>query len=332
MTSTRSWHRITALGAELPDWAQFMLDLGRYSGLEYSQFPGHKVWKLVTAPHRGMASAMFALGFLEATVELVVNDVLNTDLTKLKQGDRITWRHQNNQVECGIFEKYSDDSKTGKRLHFQPLREARRGNKWLARNSKLRPYTSIWGLRDAKAWQFSPYIGEDFSLPRPMSNNLDFFKAFFPDAQFDLLCNTTYHLCLVGRPALWEDLRAAEITIGEVSGSVDDVLRVGGDSENPAGDVSHYLTKFFSPDRDELEPFAARCCVFDGSHSYPKLKNFIDAPQNLILLDRWESSSVGSVNAFMADYQHAGVNAVGSPKGLTVPSTLEYSEWRLAPT
>jgi hypothetical protein len=165
-----------------------------------------------------------------------------------------------------------------------------------------------------------------------MSNNLEFFKAFYPTAHFDLLCNTAYILCLVGRPALWEDLRATEITIGGVSGSIDDVLRVGGDSENPAGDVSHYLTKFFSPDRDELEPFSARCCVFDGSHSYPKLKNFIAAPQNLILLDRWESGSVGSVNAYTADYQHAGVNTVESPKGLAVPSTLEYSEWRLAQT
>lgn len=329
MTTPHSWNHIAMPGGDLPDWAQFMLDLGRHSGLEYSQFPGHKVWKLVTAPHRGMASAMFALGFMEATVGLVVNDVLNTDLTKLKQGDRITWRHKNNQVECGIFEKYSNDAKTDEPiLHYQPLREARRGNKGFVGNSKSNPYTSSRRLRDAKAWQLSPYDGEDFSLPRPMSNNIEFFKSFYPTSHFELLCNTDYSICMVGRPALWEDLCSHEISISGVSGCVDDLLRVGGDSENPAGDVSHYLTKFFSPDRDVLEPFNARCCVYDGSNSYPKLKNFIHAQQNLILLDRWETGSVSSVNAFVADYQYAGVNILNSPKSLNVPPSLEYAEWR----
>jgi len=314
-TDSRTWKNMTvAGGAPLPDWAQFMLDLGRHSGLEYLQFPGHKVWKLVTAPHRGMASAMFALGFMEATVGLVVNDVLNTDLTKLKQGDRITWRHQNNQVECGIFKRYSADSKTGEPiLHYQPLREALRGDKGFAGNSKRKPYTSSRRLKDAQAWQLSPYDGEDFSLPRPMSNNIEFFKSFYPTSHFELLCNTKYSICMVGRPALWEDLRSHEISIS---------------GENPAGDVSHYLTKYFSADRDVLELFNARCCVYDGSNSYPKLKNFIHAQQNLILLDRWETGSVSSVNAFVADYQHAGVNIVNSPKSLNMPSTLEYAEWR----
>ena len=317
MTSTRSWHRITALGAELPDWAQFMLDLGRHSGQEHIQSPQQQVWRLVTAPHRGMASAMFALGFMEATTQLLTSTIATIDLTQLEPGDVITWRRKDTEVACGIFTGYEIDSKTGELMVCYQNERA-----ILTKRS----------LHFAKLWHTSPYHGPFFKFPRPMSNNLDFFKAFFPDAQFDLLCNTTYHLCLVGRPALWEDLRSHEISISGVSGCADDVLRVGGDNENSAGDVSHYLTKFFSPDRDELEPFAARCCVYDGSHSYPKLKNFITAPQNLIFLDRWESGSVGSVNAFMADYQHAGVNAVGSPKGLTVPSTLEYSEWRLART
>ena len=316
MSSPHSWHRVTALGADLPEWAQFMLDLGRHSGMEYSQFPQHKVWRLVTVPHRGMASAMFALGFMEATTPLVISATTSIDLTNLRPGQAITWRRLDTEVACGTFDGY-ETNETGELMICY-----RNEKSTLTKRS----------LAKAKEWQMSPYYGPFFKFPRPMSNNVEFFKAFYPTSHFDLLCHTFYNLCLVGRPALWEDLRAAEITIGGASGSVDDVLRVGGDSENPAGDVSHYLTKFLSPDRDELEPFAAHCCVYDGSHSYPKFKNFIEAPQNLILLDRWESGSVGSVNAYMADYQHAGVSTVESPKGVIVPSTLEYSEWRLART
>lgn len=309
-----------------------MLQLGRLAGVEHVRFPNKKKWMLVTTPHRGMASALFALGFMEAITPLIIAELSSLDLTKLNPGDLITWRRTDNQVECGVFIRYSSDQKTGECvLHYRTLKNEKKGNKARSNSAANGTVTNSRLLKDAIQWHMSPYFGKvSFTTPRQMSNNLDFFKAFFPASHFELLCNTTYAICLVGRPALWNDLRLRELSISGISGCIDDLLRIGEDGENPAGDVSHYLTRFISPDRDELELFRARCCVFDGSQSYPKLKNFIQAPQNLVLLDRWENGSINSVNTFVADSQHAGVLINTSPTDLDVPSALEYAEWSLS--
>jgi hypothetical protein len=102
---------------------------------------------------------------------------------------------------------------------------------------------------------------------------------------------------------------------------------VGGDNENAAEDVSHYLTRFLSPGRDELEELSVDCAIFDGSRSYPKLKNFVSASENLVLLDRWESGALDSANAFAADCAHAGSSMTDSNLRIPIPSTIEYSEW-----
>ena len=303
---------ITAVGgAPLPEWAQFMLDLGRYSGRQDTEQPQNTTWRIVTVPHRNFAAGLFALGFLETKIPEIIRKVHENDVTKLEKGQLITWRRVDDLIACGTFIRFNSSEST-KDIEYIP---------------KSGGVTSKRSLEKVKEFNFSPYYGAPFTHHRAMSCNLDFFKGVFPTHYLDLLCNTVPTICLIGRPALWDDLRAVEFAIGGVSGCLDDLLRVSGDNENAAEDVSHFLTRFVSPDRDELEECSVSCAVFDGSRAYPKLKNFVSARQNLVVLDRWESGAFDSANAFAAAYEHAGAAVTQKLMGIQIPKTVEYAEW-----
>lgn len=308
-TDSRTWRNLTVVGgAPLPDWAQFMLDLGRTSGTAISETSPRETWRIVTVPNRNFAAGLFALGFLEANIDRILRVIDSVDVTTLAEGQPITWKKTAGVIAYGTFISYSPTEETVK---YQP-----------ARGIAVRRT-----LPGCKAWNLAPYYGPEFVQDRVMSRNLDFFHSYFPVRHEDLLCHTVPTVCLVGRPALWDDLRAHEIAIGNVSGCLDDLLRVSGDNENAAEDVSHFLTRFVSPDRDELEEFSLDCAIYDGSRSYPKLKNFISANQNLVVLDRWESGALDSANAFVADCAHAGKSMSANASGLQIPATVEYAEW-----
>lgn len=310
-----NWRNLTAVGgAPLPDWAQFMLDLGRVSGVAISEEPAKVTWRIVTVPNRNFAAGLFALGFLEASVERILRVIDSVDVTTLAEGQPITWRRPNDAIAYGEFIRFNPGSppSTKPTIEYQwPLK----GGTWKREADRIREFN------------FSPYSGPRFLHDRAMSRNIEFFREFFAVRHTDLLCNTVPTICMVGRPALWDDLRAHEIAIGSVSGCLDDLLRVSGDNENAAEDVSHFLTRFISPDRDELEELSVDCAVYDGSRSYPKLKNFVSASQNLVVLDRWESGALDSANAFAADCAHAGKSMLGTSSGLQIPETIEYAEW-----
>lgn len=310
----RSWSDLTARGgAPLPEWAQFMLDLGRVSGMTMSDRPTKVTWRIVTVPNRNFAAGLFALGFLEASLERIFEAIDSLDVMTLTPGQSITWKKTAGTIAFGTFicHEPARPGESEATVRYQP-------------SSGPETRRTISGC---KRWHLAPYYGSAFVHARAMSRNLDFFRAFFPSRHEALLCHTVPTLCLIGRPALWDDLRAHELAVGAVSGCLDDLLRVSGDNENAAEDVSHYLTRFISPDRDELEELSVDCAIFDGSRSYPKLKNFVSASQNLVLLDRWESGAPDSANAFVADCAHAGSSMTDSKLQIAIPSTIEYSEW-----
>jgi hypothetical protein len=290
-----------------------MLDLGRESGMAISDTSPKKTWRIVTVPHRNFAAGLFALGFLEASLERIFRTIDSLDVTRLAAGQSITWMNKKDTIEFGTFIRYEPVKPDGSEATIK--------------------YRSADGcvthriISMCKTWYLAPYYGSAFVHARAMSRNLDFFRAYFPFRHKALLCHTIPTLCLIGLPALWDDLRAHELAVGAVSGCLDDLLRVGGDNENAAEDVSHYLTRFLSPGRDELEELSVDCAIFDGSRSYPKLKNFVSASENLVLLDRWESGALDSANAFAADCAHAGSSMTDSNLRIPIPSTIEYSEW-----
>lgn len=298
-------------GMTLPAWATFMIELGRRAGTERLLAQNKQCWRIVVVPQRNMAAGLFALGFLEASVTDVLASISSIDITKLKPGDAITWRRTDNKVAFGKFLKCVSTPTGELIIEYQDARGAR----------IQRP------LDKTKEFNFSPYYGAPFTHDRAMSNNFDFFREFFPNDYTKLLCNSVPLICLIGRPALWGDLRSHEFVLGKVLGCLDDLLRVGGDSENDALDVSHSLTQFVSPDRDELEQKQYSCAIFDGARSFPKLKNFVQACQNLILLDSWESGAVNSVNSFASDCAHAGASMKQTISNLKIPDSIEYAEW-----
>jgi len=291
-----------------------MLDLGRASGTAISDLSPKETWRIVTVPNRNFAAGLFALGFLEANIERILRVIDSVDVTKLAEGQPITWRRPNDSIAYGEFVRFHPGSppKTKPTIEYLwPLK----GGVWKREIDRIREFN------------FSAYHGPKFLHDRSMSQNIEFFQEYFSARHTDLLCNTVPTVCLVGRPALWDDLRAHEIAIGDVSGCLDDLLRVSGDNENAAEDVSHFLTRFVAPGRDELEEFPVDCAVYDGARSYPKLKNFISASQNLVVLDRWESGALDSANAFVADCAHAGKSLSVTASGLQTPATVEYAEW-----
>ena len=312
-SAAQTWRNLSAFGgAPLPEWAQFMLELGRSAGRSVSSDPQLVTWRIITVPQRNFAAGLFALGFLEASIDRVLSTIDAIDLTKLDEGQKITWRKTSGTIAFG---KYVGFSPAGDGSPEETIRYQQGG--LIVRRT----------LSGARKWNLAPYYGEDFVHDRAMSRNIDFFREYFPNRHEDLLCNTVHTLCVIGRPALWEDLRAQELAVNGIAGCLDDLLRVSGDNENATEDVSHYLTTFVSPDRDELNEVSVDCAVFDSSRAYPKLKNFVTAKQNLVVLDRWENSATDSANAFAADYSHAGADIKQSAAGLKVPETIEYVEW-----
>jgi len=301
----------TTASAPLPEWAQFMFKLGRLSGRQHIEQPQNTMWRIVTVPNRNFAAGLFALGYLQTIVPEILRTVDEIDVSKLETGQPITWRRTDNLIAYGTF------------IRFNSMESPQN----IEHTSKSSAVNSKRTMDKVKEFNFSPYYGPPFTHPRTMCRNLEFFKGFFPTRHFDLLCNTVPKICLIGRPALWEDLRVHEFKNGGVSGCLDDLLRVSGDNEHAVEDVSHFLTRFISPDRDELEEVSVNCAIFDGSRAYPKTKNFVSARQNLVVLDRWESGALDSANAFAADYLHAGVSPKQKILALQIPETIEYSEW-----
>jgi hypothetical protein len=180
-------------------------------------------------------------------------------------------------------------------------------------------------ISKAREFRFAQYFGEPFVNPRQMSRNRLFFQSFAGEQFEELLCNSLSVVCLAGRPELRNDLTSNEFKIGKHEGSLDDLLRVRG--VNDANEVAHFLTDYISPAADISEVRASMCAVFDGHHEYPKLKSYISAEDNLVVLDRWEKSSTSSVNAFDLERATKGQRAKYRPTGLTLPPGIEYMEW-----
>ena len=296
----------------LPEWAQFFLDLGRITALESE--PGVKKWRLVTIPHRGLAAALFAVGYLEAKIPTVLTSIDEIDITDLQTGDPITWKKNELELAFGYFREVNK-SKSNLGQTFSHSILLANG----VEESRQRVITK------AREFRFAQYFGEPFVNPRQMSRNRPFFQSFGGEQFEELLCNSLSVVCLVGRPELRNDLTSNEFRIGNREGSLDDLLRVRG--VNDTNEVAHFLTNYVSPASDISEVSTSMCAVFDGHHEYPKLKNYISAEDNLVVLDRWENNSIISANAFDLERATKGQRAKHQPKGIKLPAGIEYMEW-----
>jgi hypothetical protein len=311
--NSREWTTVRLIDhSPLPEWAQFILELGRISSLQST--PGVKKWRLVTVPHRNMVSALYALGYLEASLPKILAAIDEFDITDLKAGSAITWKTTKNELVFGYFHQVNPPHPSdGNTFSYSRLRS--KGAQQPAKRDFAR----------AREFRFAPYYGEPFVNPRQMSSNLAFFKQFAGEKYEDLLCNSFGVVCFAGRPQLRHDLTSPEFEIGETSGAIDDLLRVRGLSD--FNEVAHYLTDYLSPDSDQAEVTSSMCAIFDGHLSYPKMRHYIEAEDNLVVLDRWERGSLDSFNAFDVDRATSGQRAIYAPDGMSVPAGIEYMEW-----
>ena len=317
--NSREWSTVLTLdGHPLPEWAQFFLDLGRISALDSK--PGLKTWRLVSVPHRNMVSALFSIGYLEASIPSVLASIDEFDIADLSFDDQITWKvtRDGSELAFGYF-KHIDDKSVWLKSDMGPTFTHSR----LSSGGSQQPTRRTLAM--VKQFQFSEYFGNPFVNPRQMSRNKLFFSSFAGTRHEDLLCNSTKVVCLAGRPNLRDDLTSQEFKIGKTSGSADDLLRVRGVDD--VNEVAHYLTDYISPDWEVTEVSTAMCAVFDGQLSYPKLKNYIDAVDNLLVLDRWDSGSVNSFNSFDVERATKGQPAKFRPDHLRLPIGIEYMEW-----
>lgn len=310
--NSREWVTLRDISnAPLPEWAQFFLDLGRITAIESE--PGVTKWRLVTVPHRNMAASLFATGYLEAKLTAVLSSIDEFDIMDLKEGDQITWRVRGDMVFghfIGVDESKDDEEQTFRHSRLGPRGSETPLKRWIGK---------------AREFQFAPYFGDPFVAPRQMSRNRPFFESFVGNRSEDLLCNSLSVVCLAGRPGLRDDLTSAEFKIGPNEGSLDDLLRVRG--VNDANEVAHFLTDYISPSNELNEVRTAMCAVFDGHLEYPKLKNYIRAEDNLVVLDRWENNSVASFNMFDLQRATHDQRARFRPAGLNLPAGIEYMEW-----
>lgn len=311
--NSREWAVIKTLDDSLlPEWAQFFLDLGRLSALESE--PGRKTWRLVTVPNRNMVSALFSLGYLEASIPKVLATIEEFDIADLEEGDQITWKINDLELVFGFFKKVNEPHPE-RGTTFSHSRQRAGGGL----DSRQRDITR------AREFQFAQFYGDPFVNPRQMSRNRPFFESFVGQQFEDLLCNSISVVCMAGRPALRDDLTSPEFKISKSSGALDDLLRVWG--VNDVNEVAHYLTDYASPDWDTFDIETPMCAVFDGHLSYPRLKHYIEAEDNLVVLDRWDKGSVDSFNSFDVERASRGQIPRYKPDGLKIPAGVEYIEW-----
>ncbi len=252
----------------LPAWAQWFLALG--AGMAQGR-ESLKQWVIVTVPDRRFAAAMAAAG---ATAELVSSDGAPSPretLSAMEIGQAITWLDGNNDLASGVLEKIDGD--------FVHYTKRTRGGGWErpARKRHIDHCASFQAMAEGE---------EPFSGSKELVSNKAFVEAALPGISLEQLARTASDTIVCGtRTRLDDELSAVCLSAGGHQGSLMDLLRPA--VLLPAGQ-RHWSVIVPSVNRPEPVSTKRGLAVFDGTSAYLRWRDSIEAPCNLVIIDRWD--------------------------------------------
>ncbi len=256
--------------APLPSWAQWFLDLG--IGMAQGR-ESLKQWVIVTVPDRRFAAALAAAG---ATAELVSTEETSSPretLCNMEIGQAITWLDGNNDLASGLLHKID-----GEVVHYK--KRAHGGLESPARRRHVDACASFQAMAEGE---------EPFSGSKELVSNRAFVEAAIPGISLEQLARTTSDTVVCGtRTRLDDELSESCLSAEGHQGALMDLLRPAG--LLPAGQ-RHWSIIVPSGNRPELVTTKRGLAVFDGASAYLRWRDSIEAPCNLVIIDRWDPRS-----------------------------------------
>lgn len=291
--------------AVLPDWAQWFLDLG--AGLAGGR-ESLKQWVIVTVPDRRFAASLAATGATASLMASRQSPPTSETIGSMESGQPITWLDADNNLASGVFEGVVDDM----------VRYVKRTHGGWERPARKRPVDrceSFCAMVDGE---------EPFAGSKELVTNLPFVLAALPAQPLDQLARAASDTIVCGvRSRLEEELSAHAFSAGGVSGALLDLLRPAG--LLPTGQ-RHWSV--IVPSGNHPEPVETKrgLAVFDGPSAYLRWRDSIDAPSNLVIIDRWDPRSGDIASIARADRMQSWINepTAGIP---AVPEGVECFSW-----
>jgi hypothetical protein len=273
--------------AALPVWAQWFLDLG--AGLARGR-ESLKQWVIITVPDRRFAASLAATGATAVLMASSEYPPARETIGSMEPGQPITWLDAENNLASGVFEGVVDDM----------VRYVKRTHGGWERPARKRPVDrcgSFCAMVDGE---------EPFAGSKELVTNLPFVVAALRGEPLDQLARPASDTIVCGvRARLEEEVSAQAFSAGGVSGALLDLLR-------PAGllPMGQRHWSVIVPSGNHPEPVATKrgLAVFDGSSAYLRWRDSIDAPSNLVIIDRWDPRSGDIASIARADRMQAWID------------------------
>lgn len=288
----------------LPDWAQYLLTLGRFS-VEH-EVSARRLVVAVTLPTRSYASAFAALGVAGAA---------NQDPEKLDPREHFDWLAT---LPAGTAIRFP----RGRYLHCARLLgvELFHGTEHLVYQDQSKCYLP---------WDRCRYVqplepSEPFIRRRPLAPNAEFVQAALHVDPFAHAAHTSIDCLIVGtKELLREEVFEKQFVVrhdagGTVAGVLNDLLRCDAFALNANDHDRTAVVSAFTDDPPDLKRSERwPTVIFDGAAGYLRLRSRWRSSPWIVLLDRTSASAAAAGDAFNQELalsiDDADLSAIGEP-------------------
>jgi hypothetical protein len=294
--------------APIPDWANWLISLGHALA---SLRLDNKIWVCISVPERRVCSSLVAFGAIRYSAKTEGFSKVEERLLPLKTNAAITWldSSENRKLRSGRFLGIRDGY-----LEYQ-----RRGPLGYETPAK-RPLN--------KCQTFFPMEADEepFAGPREIASDPSFVSgALGLSAQLFCVKSSCDVLICGVKSQLLEDLNGDQFSVAGESGQLLDLVRPVSNLPQGQRGRSRLLSSSTSATDDEQLHFN-HLAIFDGPQSYLRLREVVDAPVNLLILDRWEPRSKDAAVSAMLDKAYQSVDCQ-APDLPVAPPFIEVFVW-----
>jgi len=292
----------------IPLWANWLIKLGHtLASLRLE----HKLWVCISVPERRFCSSLTAVGSIRYSAEIETYPPIEQRLGQLEANAPITWldisedRRLRSGRFIGIHDGYVEYQRRGPLGYEIPVK---------------RPVSHCQTF-------FPMDVNEEpFAGPRDIATNPSFVtNALGVSAQrFCLKSSNDVLICGV-KSQLLEDLDSDEFSAHGESGRLIDLVRPVSELPHGQRGRSRLLSSSTNAVEDEHIQFN-QLAIFDGPQSFLRLRDVVEAPVNLLILDRWEPRSRDAAISAMLEKTYQSVES-SVPDIPTPPPFIEVLTW-----
>ncbi len=305
---------------ELPQWARWLVDLGRQ--VRESSRPDERLTIAISVPSRAFAAVLIAVGVIDRSFE-VESSVIDDPADRL------------DSVESGTPITIACEDKT---LRFGRVTSTRRDS-----NGRLKSITYLRNERGAAPQLIEKIIEKctgvhvvaseesEFHHPRGYARDLDFLNAIVGEERAERFFSHNRKSCLVigSVKSLLDEMEAQEFAANAddiAYGALFDLLRPRfGSLDHPIHPAeparSHVVSASGDGEFDQSSFATGACTVIDGAPPYLRFRD-VSVGNTIVVLDRWGAASPDAVAAFRQDLASSTRDAE-SVFGRQVPAGIE---------